>query len=736
RVFGETRIVTSEALADLLARHVLLVIERVPRDGARAAGVALGPLVWKVEAVRPVESVPVRCIEVAAADHMYLAGRSMIPTHNSTLGLDIARTAAIKHKMASVVFSLEMSKTEITMRLLSAEAQIQLQHMRKGTMREDDWQRLAATMGRVSDAPLFIDDSPNMSLMEIRAKCRRLKQRNNLKLVVIDYLQLMSSGKRVESRQQEVSEFSRALKLLAKELEVPVIAISQLNRGPEQRTDKRPQMSDLRESGCLTAETRVLRADTGAEATMGELYAAGERDVPVWSLDESLRYVRRHLTHVFSTGVKPVFKLTLASGKEIRATENHPFLTYEGWTALGDLRTGARVAVPRHTPAPERFEPWEDDQVVLLAHLLGDGSFVRRQPLRYASVDEANLRAVTKAALLFGVVAVRDEYAAARVTSLRLRAPYRLARGVRNPIAEWLDELGLFGLRSHEKFVPERLFYASKRQIALFIRHIWATDGSVTVHRNGRGGRVYYASTSRRLVDDLSRLLLRFGISTRLRTVRKQGYRPGYALDISGADSQRRFLHEIGVHGARGEAAERLLAIVRDVTANTNVDTVPVQVWDTVRTVMSERGMTTREFQSALGVAYNGSSIYRHAPSRERLGRVAAVLDSAELELYAVNDVLWDSVVSVEADGVEEVFDATVAGGHNFIANGIAVHNSIEQDADMVILLHRDEAYEKESARAGEADLIVAKHRNGPTDTIVVAFQGHYSRFTNMAQPF
>ncbi|MEI2825790.1 MAG: replicative DNA helicase [Dermatophilaceae bacterium] len=654
----------------------------------------------------------------------------------STLGLDIARTAAIKHKMASVVFSLEMSKTEITMRLLSAEAQIQLQHMRKGTMRDDDWQRLAKTMGRVSDAPLFIDDSPNMSLMEIRAKCRRLKQRNNLKLVVIDYLQLMSSGKRVESRQQEVSEFSRALKLLAKELEVPVIAISQLNRGPEQRTDKRPQMSDLRESGCLTADTRVLRADTGAETTMGELYAAGARDVPVWSLDESLRYVRRHLTHVFSTGVRPVWRLTLASGKEIRATDNHPFLTYAGWAPLRELRTGSRVAVPRHTPAPERFEPWEDDKIVLLAHLLGDGSFVKRQPLRYASVDEANLRVVTKAALLFGVVAVRDEYAAARVTSLRLRAPYRLTHGVRNPIAAWLDGLGLFGLRSHEKFVPERVFYASKRQIAVFLRHIWSTDGSVTVNRSGRGGRVYYASTSRRLVDDLSRLLLRFGISTRLRTVRKQGYRPGYTLDISGVDSQRRFLQEIGVHGARGDAAERLLSIVRGVTANTNVDTVPVEVWDTVRSVMSERGMTTREFQSALGVSYNGTALYRHAPSRERLGRVAAVLDSAELELYAVNDVLWDEVVSVEADGVEEVFDATVVGGHNFIANGIAVHNSIEQDADMVILLHRDEAYERESPRAGEADLIVAKHRNGPTDTIVVAFQGHYSRFTNMAQPF
>ena len=682
------------------------------------------------------ESVPVRCVEVDNDDHLYLAGEGMIPTHNSTLGLDIVRSASIRHNLASVIFSLEMSKTEITMRLLSAEAGIQLQHMRKGTMREEDWTRLASTMGRVSEAPLFIDDSPNMSLMEIRAKCRRLKQRDNLKLVVIDYLQLMSSGKKVESRQQEVSEFSRALKLLAKELEVPVVAISQLNRGPEQRTDKKPQMSDLRESGCLTAETRVLRADTGAEMSMGELLATGETEIPVWSLDESLRYVRRHLTHVFSTGIRPVFRLTLASGKQVRATENHPFLTYAGWRALGDLRTGDRLAVPRHTPAPDAFDPWKDDEVVLLAHMLGDGSMVARQPLRYASIDEENLAAVTTAALSFGVVAVRDDYPAARCTTLRLRSPFRLTHGVRNPIAQWLDTLDLFGLRSHEKFVPDGIFHVSKRQIALFLRHIWATDGSVTVNKTGRGGRIYYASTSRRLVDDLSRLLLRFGISTRVRTTHKKGYRDGYTLDISGADSQRRFLQEIGVHGSRGRAAERLLAIIRETKANTNVDTVPVEVWETVKTVMTDRRMTQRHFQKAVGVQYNGSAFYRHAPSRERLGRVAEVLDSAELELYAVNDVLWDEVVSVEADGVEEVFDATVAGGHNFVANGIAVHNSIEQDADMVILLHREEAYERESPRAGEADLIVAKHRNGPTDTIVLAFQGHYSRFTNMAPSF
>jgi len=231
-----------------------------------------------VTAVIPVASVPVRCIEVAADDHLYLAGASMIPTHNSTLGLDIVRSAAIHHKMSSVIFSLEMGRNEITMRLLSAEARIPLQNMRKGTMREEDWTRLARTMGEVSEAPLFIDDSPNMSLMEIRAKCRRLKQRHGLKLVVVDYLQLMSSGKRVESRQQEVSEFSRALKLLAKELEVPVIALSQLNRGPEQRTDKKPMMSDLRESGSIEQDADMVILLHREDMYEKESPRAGEAD--------------------------------------------------------------------------------------------------------------------------------------------------------------------------------------------------------------------------------------------------------------------------------------------------------------------------------------------------------------------------------------------------------------------------------------------------------------------------
>ena len=234
-----------------------------------------------VTAVRPVESEPVRCVQVDNDAHTYLASRSMVPTHNSTLALDLARSASIKNGLTSVIFSLEMSQIEITMRLLSAEASIPLSHIRGGRMSEQDWHRVSTKMGQVSEAPMYIDDSPNLTMMEIRAKARRLKQRHDLRLVVIDYIQLMTSGKKVESRQLEVSEFSRQLKLLAKELDVPVVALSQLNRGPEQRTDKKPLLSDLRESGSLEQDADMVILLNRPDLYDKESERAGEADFDV-----------------------------------------------------------------------------------------------------------------------------------------------------------------------------------------------------------------------------------------------------------------------------------------------------------------------------------------------------------------------------------------------------------------------------------------------------------------------
>jgi replicative DNA helicase len=254
-----------------LSRKQAVHKERLKHDPQRTR--------WRyITDVRPAASVPVRCVQVDSADHLFLAGRHMVPTHNSTLALDLARAASIKHNLASVIFSLEMSRNEITMRLLSAEARVSLHSMRTGQMKDEDWTRLARRMSEVAHAPLFIDDSPNMSMMEIRAKCRRLKQQHDLRLVIIDYLQLMTSPKRVENRQQEVSELSRSLKLLAKELNVPVIAVAQLNRGPEQRTDKRPMLSDLRESGSIEQDSDVVILLHREDAYEPESPRAGEAD--------------------------------------------------------------------------------------------------------------------------------------------------------------------------------------------------------------------------------------------------------------------------------------------------------------------------------------------------------------------------------------------------------------------------------------------------------------------------
>jgi len=704
-----------------------------------------------ITAVRAVPSVPVRCVQVDNAEHLYLASRAMIPTHNSTLALDIARAAAVRNALATVIFSLEMGRNEITMRLLSAEARVPLHTMRTGQMSDDDWARLARRMGEVAEAPLFIDDSPNMSMMEIRAKCRRLKQRHDLRIVIVDYMQLMSSPKRVESRQQEVSEMSRALKLLAKELDVPVIAISQLNRGPEQRNDKRPLLSDLRESGCLTRDTRILRADTGAEVSLGELIASGERDIPVWSLDARLRLVPATMTHVFPSGVKEVFRVRLTSGREVRATANHPFLTHQGWRSLGGLAPGARVAVPRDVPPPLVARGMPEPEIIVFAHLLGAGSFVRSQPIGYASKDESSLAAVTEAAKHLGITAIRiDDKAACHVS---LPPPYQLTHGRPDPIAAWLESLGLSGFRSGEKFVPASIFSLPRQQLALFLHHLWAAGGSVTVGKTG-AGRICYSTASERLARDLQSLLLRFNIKVGLRPAGNNSSHPKWAVDVCGVADQRRFLCEVGVHAERrlsiGKALRHLesMATVRggfdtvpaetvraDIASAHKVwaDTVPARVWERVREVINERTPGFAEIEASVR-ARNGEELNPSiGPTWTRLGRITDILKDGEFEMVATNDVYWDEIASIDSLGEEAVYDATVLKTHNFIANGINLHNSIEQDSDVVILLHREDAYERESPRAGEADLIVAKHRNGPTATVTVAFQGHYSRFVDMA---
>lgn len=654
--------------------------------------------------------------------------------HNSSLLNDFALNVAMRQNMPVVIFSLEMSRHEIVKRFLASESRVDAQRLNKGSLQEQDWTRLSSALGRLAETPIFIDDSANITLMEMRAKCRRLKAKHGLGLVIIDYLQLMQSPRKSENRQQEVSEISRSLKILAKELSIPVICASQLNRGVEYRSDKRPFLGDLRESGCLTADARIARADTGEWVTMGELYESGARNIPVWTVNEDLKIERGNMTHVFSSGVKKVYKLKLRSGREVKASANHPFLSFDGWKSVEELAIGERLAIPRMLPEPEHTVEWPDEHVILLAHMIGDGSCLRRLPTRYASMSQDNLQAVADAAKAFGVTARIKYEDAARSYQLFLPSPYRVTHGRRNPIVAWMDSLGLYDKRSHEKFVPKEIFSLPKRQIALFLRHLWATDGYIGLRptTNRRAPAIYYASNSRTLIDGVADLLLRFGIVVRIGTTHKRSYRDMHQAFVTSGSSAEAFIEDIGAFGPKQSGMAEVAEYMATRRTWSNRDTIPEDVWQ--RFIMLAGRASVKSIAAAVGVGLESSFSRYSAPTRSVVQKLANYYDDPQLRLWAESDVFWDSVIDIDYLGEEEVYDATVLGNHNFVANGIFSHNSIEQDSDMVMFIYRDEVYNPDSPNKGEAELIVAKHRNGPTGTVRLAFMNQYTKFASIAK--
>jgi replicative DNA helicase len=700
-----------------LFSDVLEHIELLEQRGSELTGLATGYV-----------DLDKKLAGLQASNLVVIAARPAMGKSSLALGIAV-NAATIGEPVA--IFSLEMSKEEIVQRILSSVGRVDSMKLRSGQL-GPLWQRVVDAAGKMYQAPIFIDDSPVVTVTDIRAKCRRLKRKKGLSLVVIDYLQLMEATNR-ENRQQEISEITRNLKNLARELEVPVIAVSQLNRSLETREDKRPRLSDLRESGCLTADTRLVRADTNAEVTLGELVQSGATDVPVWSLDDSYRLVPSRLVKAFPSGVKPVFELELASGRRVRASGNHPFLTIDGWARLDDLDVGDRIAASRRLGASGSVQAMSEDEIIVLAHMIGDGCHLARHALQYTTVDLENASIVAGAAeRAFGVVPrLKQERT---WLQLYLAAPNRLARGRRNPLAAWLDELGVFDKRSHELFIPAPVFTLPREAVALFLRHFWATDGCVWT--DGSKATIYYATSSRRLAEDVQSLLTRLDIQSRVRRVPQRNGRDQHHVIVQGHESRLDFLTHVGVAGARGAIADRMLSVVASREANPNVDSIPSDVWAYVRSkAMPAAGVSARELARRLGMSYAGSALYKSGVSRNRMKRLAEALDDSYLESLATSDVLWDRVVAITPRGEEDVFDATVELTHNFLANGIVAHNSIEQDADVVMFIYRHEYYHPEDQeRKGIAEVIVAKHRAGSTGPVEVTFQPEFTRFANLGR--
>jgi replicative DNA helicase len=473
----------------------------------------------------------------------------------SAIVANIAENVAVKRNLPVAFFSLEMSEVELAQRFIACRARISGDKLRKGQVAQKDWPKVVRACNELEEAPLWFDDSSDLGLLDLRAKARRLhaqeQDRGGLGLVIVDYLQLMRADDARANRVEQVGQMSRGLKILARELEVPVLAISQLSRAPEQRHPPKPMLSDLRESGCLTGDSLVYLPREGIHRPIRDL--AGQRNFEVLAMDRETWRLRPALaTHAFSTGCKQTFRLTTRLGRTVRATANHKFLTIRGWQRLDELSKGDPIAAPGALPGPQ-----------------------------FASMQE--------------------------------------------------DELAL------------------------------------------------------------------------------------------GADKQR--------------SASAILDYFDGRTRNPNRDVIPKEAWrDLVVPAMERRGMTSRQMQAAIDTKYCGTALYKSGISKERAMRVGAAVRCEELVDLALGDAYWDPIASIEPDGVEEVFDITVDGLHNFVADNIVVHNSIEQDADVVAFLFREDYYrDPDDEPDGLADLIIAKHRNGPIGAPKLVFLDRFPKFADFA---
>ncbi|SFV52944.1 Replicative DNA helicase [hydrothermal vent metagenome] len=666
---------------------------------------------------------------------------------------------AIERGEGVAFFSLEMPAEQLMLRLLSTETSIPLQKLRVGDLTDEQWTMLSRAADTMATRKLFVDDGGYATIHHVRSKLRKLKsQHPEITMAIIDYLQLMS-GDNKEGRQQVISEISRGLKQLARELEIPILALSQLNRGVESRDNKRPMLSDLRESGCLSGDSIIVDSESGKLYRIDEL-VENKNLLPIKtkSMDKDLKVNSFTITNAFFSGEKLTYKLTTKSGKTINATANHKFYRVDGWIRLDNLKIGDKIATPNGVNLNVKKDTLCDNELILLAHLLGDGSILKGQPYHYTNEDMQNINVVKEVAKeLFNIDA--------RIVQQKnwwhvyLTSPYPLTHNKKHPITLWYERLNIERVRSYDKRVPKAVFESSNRAIKLFLKHLWATDGSITMKKkkNRNTITVYYATTSYILGKQVQSLLLRLGIISTIREVKQikgeKEYRPSYHISVQGKENLDNFLNNVGSFGKRGENSEAYLRSLAEIKTNPNNGCIDKMVWQTyIKEAKDKRNFSWRVVCEKLNMSYCGSTLFKSGISKDRMQKLAEFLDSKKINNLAYSDIYWDEIISIEKNKKEKTYDLTVDSVHNFVANDIIVHNSIEQDADIVMFVYRDDVYreaaEKEKEMKAKAngqeyenkfqgkmeedtELILGKHRNGPTGTVKLIFQKQFTRFVD-----
>lgn len=629
--------------------------------------------------------------------------------------LNVAQHLAVNEGLPVGFFSLEMSKEELVDRLLVNQADIDAWRLKTGRLEEEDFSKLSEAMGELAEAPLFIDDTPALSILEMRTKARRLMAEHGLKLIVADYLQLMRSPRRLDNRVQEVSEISQGLKNLARELKVPLLVVSQLSRAVEQRGSKKPQLADLRE--CLVGETIVTRADTGKRCSLESLYKSREK-ISLLAMDEEGKLESVQAEKVSCSGEKKVFRLITRSGREIKASANHPFLTPNGWVSLENLKAGDLISVPRHLPLGL------DGKINLskarfLGYLVSDGSYKKHRCCGFTNNDLVVAREAMKIAQKeFGVKCTVDNHNNSCNIEFVATDEKGYGKPGGNQLINWLKDLEIHGQGVAEKRVPAVIFESSNKIVAEFLKGLFTGDGTVVQRKSGRW-EIKYAAKNKDLILDVFNLLLRLGVNSSIRKGRKGKFKIFY-LEIGDRDNILSFIKKVGFVGKKQKKAELCQKGLVEKGTNPRNNLFPLELTAKVAKLKESAGLSWQE----LGYRCQGKRM-----SRGWLMKVADRLGDEELRRMAQSDLYWEKIKEIKPAGKAMTYDVFVPGHHNFVANDILIHNSgaIEQDADVVMFLWRPDEEEVENF-----ELVVAKHRNGPLRSISLYWRGDRIKFYGM----
>lgn len=422
---------------------------------------------------------------------------------------------------------------------------------------------------------------------------------------------------------------------------------------------------------CNSSRTLVYDPNTGARRkivdVVRDIENGTETYVAALGPDLKLRTVRP--SRAFRNGRRPIFRMTTRLGRSIEVTANHPLLTIRGWRRLDELEPGSRIAVPRNLPRIDPPQTMPDEELVMLAALIADGSLGGRTPVFTAGPDSPVLSDVAYAA---EGMQVELRQSPGQPYQYRVTA----GRGVPNPVTEMCRRHGLWGKHSHDKFVPEAIFGLTDHNIRRFLSVLWGCDGHI--YAGARFAQIGYSTISHRLARDVQHLLLRLGIVATIRKLKRDVYegtdRTAYEVRITGQDDMRRFVDEVGACG-KTTAGIKVFQYLRTRGPKTNVDTAPREVWDVVTSAKGEQSWASVSREAGYPAGHNWH-VGSRGLSRPRLAQLAEVLDSEPLHHLATSDLWWDEVLSIEPAGEDETFDIEIPELHNFVADDVIVHNS------------------------------------------------------------